>query len=201
VTGSPRTWLIALPVAAGSWLSAHCLAYVLVPPAGTEHMHHHVEPGHSYFGSAPVLIATGVTLLAAGLILCLRDGMRGAAASSRQPTALFALLPPLGFSVQEHLEQLIVTGSLPHDLAAEPTFLTGLALQLPFAVVALMLTRALYSLGHGLGRLLADALPAARLTGRLPVWPVRFRARAFLIALPPLGPAHGPRAPPMPTNP
>jgi hypothetical protein len=110
--------LIALPVAAGSWLNAHCLAYVLVPPADTEHMHHHVEAGHSYFGSAPVLIATAVTLLAAGLILCLRDGMRGRAAPSQQPAALFALLPPLGFAVQEHIEQLIVTGSLPHDLGA-----------------------------------------------------------------------------------
>ena len=193
--------MIALPVAAGSWLNAHCLAYVLVPPPPTEHMHQHVQNGHSYVGSAPVLIATGVTLLAAGLILCLRDGMRGAATPPRQPTALFASLPLLGFAVQEHIERLIGTGSLPHDLAAEPTFLTGLALQLPFAAVALILTRALYSLGHGLGRLLADALPAARPTRRLPVPLVRFRARVVLIALPPLEPAHGPRAPPMPTSP
>ena len=56
-------WLVALPVATASWLNEHCLAYVLVPPAASDHMHHHAEGGHAYIGSAPVLIAAMVTVL------------------------------------------------------------------------------------------------------------------------------------------
>jgi hypothetical protein len=188
-------WLIALPVATASWLTAHCLAYVLVPQDGAEHTHHHGEAGHAYFGSMPVLIAAGVTLLAAGLVLCVAEGLRGRPRASRPRAGLFALLPPLGFVVQEHVEHLIAAGSLPHDLATEPTFLVGLALQLPFALGALLATHALYSLGYGLGRLLACRLQVRRPASRSPLSVLRLHA-PFLVVASVLAAGHGPRAPP-----
>jgi hypothetical protein len=96
-------------------------------------------------------------LVVAGLLLCVAQGVR-VRRPSELPVRLFALLPPAGFALQESLERLIASGSIPPDLVLEPTFLVGLALQLPFAVAALLLTRALYSLGFGAGRLLAAAL-------------------------------------------
>ena len=189
-------WLLALPVATASWLGAHCLAYVLVPPGGAEPMHGHVEHGHSYFGSLPVLIAAGVTLLAAGLVLCAGEGLRGSQARSRPPVRLFVLLPPLGFVVQEQVETLIASGSLSYELIAEPTFLVGLALQLPCALGALFLARGLYRLGYGLGRLLAEALPAAAPTALSPLRLLRHVGPAALVAASVLAPGHGPRAPP-----
>lgn len=193
-------WLIALPVAMASWLAAHCVAFVLVPPAGGEHMHHHVEGGHTYFGSAPLLIAALVTVLAAGLVLCVGEGLRGRARSS-PPALIFALLPPLGFAVQEHLEHLIRSGWVPGDLVIEPTFLTGLALQLPFAVAALLLCRGLYALGYGLGRFLARR-PTVAIRVRNPALSVR-RRPASVTLIPPsvLALGHGSRAPPAPARP
>jgi hypothetical protein len=181
-------------------VNAHCLAFVLVPPAGGEHMHHHAEGGHTYFGSTPVLIAALVTVLAAGLVLCVAEGVRGTARLS-PPAVLFALLPPLGFVVQEHLEDLIRSGSLSSALITEPTFLAGFALQLPFAVAALLLCRCLYTLGYGLGRLLARrvAVPT-RVHGLAP--PVHRRpARVTLIPPSVLALGHGSRAPPAPACP
>lgn len=194
-------WLVALPVAALSWLNAHCLAFVLVPPAGGEHMHHHAEGGHSYFGSTPVLIAALVTVLAAGLVLCVAEGVRGGTARLSPPAILFALLPPLGFVVQEHLEDVIRSGSPSSALITEPTFLAGFALQLPFAVAALLLCRCLYALGYGLGRFLARRLAVStRVHGLAP--PVHRRpARVTLIPPSVLALGHGSRAPPAPACP
>jgi hypothetical protein len=193
------TWLVALPVATASWLAAHCLAYVLVPPGGGEAMHHHMESGeHAYFGAIalPVLLAAGLTVLAAGLTISVHDGLHGDPRRARPPALVFALLPPLGFVVQEHLEQLIATGSVPLQLAAEPTFMAGLALQLPFALGALLLSHAIYSIGYGLGVLVAAALPAARPVVRFGAQSVRRTPLALAPAPAVLAPGRGPRAPP-----
>ena len=188
--------MVALPVAAASWLTAHCLAYVLVPPAHGGAMHDHMEESHNWFASMPVLVAAGVTLLAAGLVLCVGEGLRGAPARTQAPAPLFALLPPIGFAVQEHLEELLASGSAPYAVVLEPTFLMGLALQLPFAIGALLLAGALYALGHRFGRLLARAIPAARavLLRPLPVVGLPDFTRVTVSSV--LAPAHGPRAPP-----
>ena len=191
-------WLVALPVATASWLNAHCLAYVLVPPAGGEHMHHHAEGGHAYFASTPVLIAALVTVLAAGLVLCVGDGFRGRTGGGAPPALLFALLPPLGFLSQEHVEDLIRSGSLSPGLVAEPTFLAGFALQLPFAVAALLLCRGLYALGYGLGRFLARSLGVATRVQTLALAACQCPRSVALIPPSVLGEGHGSRAPPTP---
>jgi hypothetical protein len=194
-------WLVALPVATASWLSAHCLAFLLAPPAAGEQMHHHAEGGHPYFASAPVLIAALVTVLAAGLVLCVGEGVRGRAGGLGPSAPLFAVLPPLGFGMQEHLEGLVRSGSLPSDLITEPTFLAGLALQLPFAVAALLLCRCLYALGYGLGRFLARRLAVATRV-QAPA-PASHRRPVCVILIPPsvLALGHGSRAPPAPACP
>jgi hypothetical protein len=189
-------WLVALPVATASWLNAHCLAYVLAPPAASEHMHHQAEGGHTYLGSTPVLIAALVTVLAAGLVLCVGEGLRGRTGGLGPPALLFALLPPLGFVSQELIEDFVQSGSLSAGLFTEPTFLAGFALQLPFAVAALLLCRGLYALGHGLGCLLAAHLAVAtRAPGPTPATHRR-PASVTLIAPSVLAQGHGSRAPP-----
>jgi hypothetical protein len=189
-------WLVALPVAIASWLNAHCLAYVLVPPAPSEHMHHHAESGHAYIGSAPVLIAVLITVLAAGLVLCAGEGLRGRTGGLGPPALLFALLPSLGFVSQELIEGLVRSESLSAGLFMEPTFLAGFALQLPFAAGALMFCRCLYAIGYGLGCLLA-ACPGvtASAAGSTPATHRRPMSVA-LIAPSVLAQGHGSRAPP-----
>jgi hypothetical protein len=189
-------WLVALPIAAASWLSAHCLAYLLVPPADSGTMHHHMDESHNWFGSMPVLVAAGVTVLAAGLVLCIGEGWRGRHGNSLAPSRVFALLPAAGFVVQEHLEQFLASDSVPYEVAIEPTFMTGLALQLPFALGALLLAGGLSALGYRFGWLRARAIPAGPAVDRQPIPVVSLIPPARVAVSSVLVRAHAPRAPP-----
>jgi hypothetical protein len=155
----------------------------------------HAVSGHGYLGYAPALALWGLALLVAGLLLCAREGLRGRRPSP-PPVRLFVLLPPVGFVVQEHLERLVGSGGISHELVLEPTFLVGLALQLPFALAALLLAHALNALGFGVGsalsRWLAFRRPApvvAPSLSRLPASPTLVTSSVLALG-------HGPRAPP-----
>jgi hypothetical protein len=188
-------WLIALPLAVASWLGAHCFAYWLVSPGAEQHMGLHAERGHAYLGYTPAILIWGLALALAGLVLCVGEGLRGRR-PSRPPLRLFALLPPVGFAVQEHLERLVGAGGIPHDLWAEPTFLVGFALQLPFALAALLVAYGLHSLGFGVGRTLSPTLALRRRVRCAPPSVLRVPAPAALITISVLAPGQGPRAPP-----
>ena len=116
--------------------------------------------------------------------------LRGRVATPAPP--LFALLPPFAFVVQEHLERLLHTGELPLGAALEPTFALGILLQVPFAVLAWILARALLVVARTVGDILRPA--RARI---LPVLDSPAHAADFagprpgLLAL-----GHGQRAPP-----
>ncbi len=119
-------WLVALPVAAASWLTAHCLAYVLVPPAHGGAMHDHMEESHNWFASMPVLVAAGVTVLAAGLVLCVGEGLRGGPARAQAPAP--AVRAPAadrvrGAGAPRGAARLRLGARTRSSL--EPTFLTG----------------------------------------------------------------------------
>ena len=62
------------------------------------------------------------------------------------------LLPPIAFVVQEIAERLIHTGHVPWTLPLQPAFLFGLALQLPFALAALLVAWVLDSAARAVGR-------------------------------------------------
>ena len=66
------------------------------------------------------------------------------------PSWLLGVLPLVGFAVQEHLERLLHDGPL-WATALEPVFLLGLLLQLPFALGAALLARALARLADVIG--------------------------------------------------
>jgi hypothetical protein len=189
-------WLISLPLAVASWLGAHCFAYWLVSPGAEQHMGLHAERGHAYLGYTPAIVVWALALVLAGLVLWVGQGLRDRRPSA-PPLRLFALLPPVGFAVQEHLERLIGTGGIPDNLVLEPTFLVGLALQLPFAIVALLLAHALHAIGFGLGRVLARELVLREPICCAPRALWRLRTSATLVALPVLAPGRGPRAPPL----
>ena len=187
-------WMLSLPLAAAGWIGAHSVAYVLVAPDPDHRAELLSGSGHGYLGAAPLILACAITLVLAGLALAILDGLRGGP-RARVPVWPVALLPPLGFGVQEHLERLIELNAFPAGTVLEPTFLVGMALQLPFALAAVTLARVVLALGHLMGGALAarrSARPRAHpRSWRLPDWlgpkPVR-----------PLAAGHGERAPPDP---
>jgi hypothetical protein len=171
-------WVLSLPVMAAGCLAAHSVAYRLTDPPLA-------EAEHGYLAFAPLVLALGLAL---GLV-------RAAARHTRTgvPVQLFALLPPLAFILQEHLERALQGGDA-LGTALEPAFLLGLALQLPFAVCSLLVARSLCRVAEAAGAVLARR-PAA------PLRVTAFRRPAFIVDLPRLSPLASPqcgRAPPLP---
>ena len=120
-------WGLVTPVAAAGILVAHALAYRLTGTA----------PGavHGYLEHGPQVLAILATIGLVGLAFQERSRER------RSPWA-FAVVAPLGFVAQEHVERLVHTGDLPW-LLTTPTFLLGLALQVPIALLCVLAARRL----------------------------------------------------------
>jgi hypothetical protein len=183
MAGRRPLWLLSLPLAAGGWLAAHCLAYTLVAP------HDH----HGGLTAAPILIACAVTVL---LAVAIHDGVRRTA-PAQLPAWPVALVPPLGFAVQEHVERLIEHNALPLGTVLEPVFLVGMALQLPVALAVLALARGVLAIGHAFGRHLG--VPQAPRPLSFPAPPPLPAPTSPELARPPvLATGHGGRAPPAP---
>lgn len=118
-------WALATPIAAAGVLVTHALAYALT---GTP-----VGEVHAYLDHVPQVVLVLASLGLVGLALQERS-------LSRMSAWWFAPLAPLGFVAQEHLERLAHTGELPW-LLTTPTFLLGLALQLPVALLCALVVR------------------------------------------------------------
>ncbi|HEX3290882.1 MAG TPA: hypothetical protein VHR46_05765 [Gaiella sp.] len=118
-------WALVTPVAAAGVLVTHALAYCLTrTPTGAV---------HGYLDHAPQVVAVVASVALLGLAVQDRSLSR---ASSRW----FAPLAPLGFAVQEHLEGLAHSGHVPW-LLTTPSFLLGLALQVPVAFLCVLVVR------------------------------------------------------------
>jgi hypothetical protein len=118
-------WLLVTPLAAAGVLAAHAAAYRLTgTPTG---------PVHAYLDHVPQIVAVLATIGLVGLALQQRS------VGSRSLPA-FALAAPAGFACQEHVERLLHTGELPW-LVTTPSFLVGLALQVPVAVLCVLVAR------------------------------------------------------------
>jgi hypothetical protein len=127
--------LVCLPLAVGGVLIAHQASYGLVAPDAHARQHLLEHTGHGYLEHLPLVVATLVTLVLAGLA---GDAIRIVRGGCPAPALAwtFAVLAPAGFVVQEHLERLIHDGVLPLDAWHQPTLLLGVLLQLPVSVLA-----------------------------------------------------------------
>jgi hypothetical protein len=146
-------WLLSLPLALAGCLTAHGLAYRIVEPDAHERAHLLASSGHGYLADLRLLAAVGVALVLAGFVRQAALAARGIEVGG--PPWAVALVPPLAFLVQEHLERMLHDGAFPLDALAQPSFLVGLALQVPFALLALAVAALLTRTAVALGRLLA----------------------------------------------
>jgi len=147
--GRSAAWLITLPLALAGVEAAHAIANgVFGSPEG---------PGELFASTAsgarlvPLLAALGGGLVAAGV--CARLLGTDAAADRGRLAALpFACVPPVAFVALEAVESLAHTGGSPLADLGEPTFVAGLLLQMPFALVAYAVAAALLGVGTAVQR-------------------------------------------------
>ncbi|MES1248807.1 MAG: hypothetical protein ABUS54_14160 [Actinomycetota bacterium] len=147
------TWLVAVPAMLAGSQAAHALAYRIAFPDARVRVHVLALTGHGYLAQLPLALAIAGALGLVGLAGAAWDAARGRRVRELSPAA-FALLPPLAFALQEILELSLHTGHLGWRAVAAPTFLPGLALQLPFAVLAYVAARLLLRSAVRLGRAL-----------------------------------------------
>jgi hypothetical protein len=149
-------WLLVLPLAIGGSQAAHSLAYRLATASDHERSHELATSGHAYLDYAPLALAVCAALVALALARELAGVLGGHGRSSRPSALTFAALAPAIFVAQEHVERLAHGGAIPASLLLAPTFLVGLALQLPFALLAYALARLLLRAASAVARLLAS---------------------------------------------
>jgi hypothetical protein len=179
-------WGLTLPLVAAGGLAAHVLAYGMVASD-----HHSGSLAHATLIQWRVCVALCLALAVIGAVGYAVETVSGRA-SRGAPLWVFALLPPVGFVIQEQLEHLLQHGGLSATLTLEPVFLLGLLLQVPFAAAAYLVARGLVSVAITLIRALGRARP------RLSPTPLRFRVTpepAVALANP-VALGHGQRAPP-----
>lgn len=141
--------------------AAHALAYRVVFPEASLRGAVLAATGHAYVAWLPLVLALGGAVAIVGLVAAVADVVRGGTVRELGAGA-FAALPPLAFALQELLELSLHTGHIAWHAFAAPTFLPGLALQLPFALLAFVVTRLLLRVAAKVGRLLTGVTrPAA----------------------------------------
>lgn len=166
-TGSMRTcrvsWLIAVPLMAAGAFAARAAAFVCVPPPGGEtgsETAEHLRAGASgvqwslVLGVVSALVVVGVLLQTAELL----NGRRTRTAS---PWTFF-VFPPLAFLGQEVAER-VLHAEAGFGSAALSHIALGLAMQLPFALLAFLLTFAVRAAATRLATVFKDTamLPCA----------------------------------------
>lgn len=132
-------WAFTVPLALAGSQSAHELAYRLEARDAHARATLLAETGHGYFGWLPLLFAVATIAGMLGLVAVVRD----TGARSRPRWWMFAAFGPAVFFVQEHLERALSGSDAPWLAAGDRTFLLGLALQLPFALLAYVAARLL----------------------------------------------------------
>ena len=147
-------WLVALPLMLAGSQAAHVLAYRWVYPDAGIRLSALVRTGHGYTSLLPFVLGAAAAVTLVSLALTALDAARGRTVRAL-PAWAFALLPLLGWVLQEHLERWLYSGVLPWHEFAAPNFLPGLVLQLPVAALAYLAARLLLRSAVRLGRALA----------------------------------------------
>jgi hypothetical protein len=146
-------WLITLPLAIVGSQVAHAAGYRLA--TGEEELAHALSTsGHGYLAYARLVLGVCAALLGLALARELAGALGGDARASRPSAVFFSVLAPAIFLAQEHVERLAHDSVFPGSLLVEKTFLLGLALQVPFALVAYAVARLLLGVTRAVARFL-----------------------------------------------
>lgn len=139
-------WLLSLPLSAAGMLLAHEFAWEFVPHE------HEAQAGHGYLQYGAVFLALAAATVVVAATAQLLRGVAGRDVAGAPPAVVFAIVPIVGFLLQEHLEHLVVARELELSFFLSTPFVLGLALQLPFAFAALLVARLILGLVESVAR-------------------------------------------------
>jgi hypothetical protein len=148
---APAACAASLSVCLAAWLIAHSLAYRLVGSEQEGGAALAERPGHGELAFSPYLTAVSVTVL----LLALAGAVAAGAAHRARPAlprTPFVVLPLLDFVSHVVVDSLHHGGAVPAGAALEPVLLLALALQVAFALAALLLARTALGWAERLGR-------------------------------------------------
>jgi hypothetical protein len=152
-----RLWLVTLPLVAATSQAASILLDRLAPKDYT---------GAEVFSASTMshkLLAPAAAVAAVALVVGFWSFARPTRATRRLPRWVFACLPAVAFAVQEHVERLVAGQEPVSTLCTNRFFLLGLALQLPFGIVAYFAARLLIGLASAIADRNGATRPALRL--------------------------------------
>jgi hypothetical protein len=180
------TWLVAVPLLVAGSQAAHALTYRLIYPGAPVRVHALALTGHGYLSQLPLVLGVAIAIALVALLVTVVDASHGRSARGL-PAWAFSALAPVAFATQELLELSLHTGTFALHAFAAPTFLPGLALQLPFSLLAWLAARLLLRAANQAGRALAARPPAVRPVAVSAVAPVavslpRLGALAYRLA-------------------
>jgi hypothetical protein len=161
------TWALTLPLLLGGVEAGHALAYRLVYPQ--LHARVLLATGHAYLAWLPLLLGVSGALALVALVAAGIDAAHGRSPRDL-PAWAFAVVPPVAFVLQEVLELSLHLGAFGWRAVLAPTFVPGLALQLPLALLAYVAARFLLRTAERLGRALAPVrlVPLLELCAAVP---------------------------------
>jgi hypothetical protein len=140
VNRSKVAWLLSLPLSAAGMLLAHQFAWEL---GAHEHA---AGTAHGYLQYGAIFTALGIATIIVAATSQLIRGVAGASVAHAPPARVFAIVPIIGFLLQEHLEHIVAERELEVTFFLTAPFLLGLALQVPFALAALLVARLILGL-------------------------------------------------------
>ena len=184
-------WLSTAPLMMGGLLAGHALGYRLAIPDAHARADALAHSGHGYLSYAPLALTVCLGVLVVAVALRALAAFRGEPSRPSASRAI-VLLPLVAFVVMEYVERLVHSGHAPLTTALQPSFLVGLALQLPFALAALLLAWALDFVAQAVGLALAATRPRPLVSLFVPA-PVRVPPAPRLAGL---ARGYGERAPP-----
>lgn len=163
---------VCVPVAVAGCLVAHQTGYVFEAPDGFARSLELRSDGHAYFREFVFLFAAAMTMLLAGFALAMHAATD--ASSPLNPSAKpFAAIPVLVFVIQESTERIAAGNLL--ELFTEVSFVVGLALQVPFGLIAFLFARLILVVAHGVGRIIRTLNERRRPRARSPRTSIRPR--------------------------
>jgi hypothetical protein len=152
-------WLVTLALAGAGSQFAHAADYRILVRDAEERRDLLAATGHGYLTFLPLFLALCTVVVTIAFVGQARQARF--AASDRPAAWHFGLVAPLLFCCQEHFERLAHDGSFPWDTVLQPTFVVGVVLQVPFALVAFAFAWLLLRAARVVGRLFRAA-PRAR---------------------------------------